>query len=132
MGDSALWADPPDALERLIINYPLMWAMLGVMRAPPPEAELRGARNGSAVRWEWALGSDTVAYLWDSAGGRLSAQARSAGVLVGRVETTIGANGRLSSSQLTVPKPATRISLTFTETTTAATFSPDLWVPPAP
>ncbi len=132
VGDSAIWADPPDALERLIINYPLMWAMLGVMSAPPMGADLRGARDPAGVRWEWALGADTVAYLWDSAGGRLSAHARSAGVLVGRVESRTGADGRLLSSQLTVPRPATRISLTFTETTTAASFSPDLWAPPAP
>lgn len=132
VADSAQWADPPDALDRLIINYPLMWAMVGVMQAPPEGARLRGARDPSGVRWEWALGADTVAYFWDSAGGRLSAQARSAGVLVGRVETTTGPDGRLSSSQLTVPRPATRISLTFTETTTAASFSPDLWIPPAP
>jgi hypothetical protein len=109
-----------------------MWAMVGVMQAPPAAAQLRGARDAAGVRWEWALGADTVAYLWDSAGGKLSAQARSDGVLVGRVVTVTGPDGNLASSQLTVPRPATRISLTFTETTTAASFSPDLWTPPAP
>ncbi|HEU4799473.1 MAG TPA: hypothetical protein VFS94_02455 [Gemmatimonadales bacterium] len=132
VGDSAQWAEPPDVLERLIVNYPLMWAMLGVMREPPAGAVLRGARDGGTVRWEWALGADTVAYRWDSAAGQLAAQARSAGVLVGRVETSINAEGLLTSSRLTVPSPATRISLTFTETTPAASFSPDLWAPPAP
>lgn len=132
VGDSAQWAEPPDVLERLIVNYPLMWAMLGVMREPPAGAVLRGARDEEAVRWEWALGADTVAYRWDSVAGQLAAQARSSGVLVGRVETSINAEGRPTSSRLTVPRPATRISLTFTETTPAASFSPDLWAPPAP
>ena len=132
VGESVQWAEPPDVLERLVVNYPLMWAMLGVMREPPAGAVLRGARDGGAVRWEWALGVDTVAFRWDSAAGRLAAQARSAGVLVGLVETSLDAEGRLTSSRLTVPRPATRISLTFTETTPAASFSPDLWAPPAP
>jgi len=132
VGESVEWAEPPDVLERLVVNYPLMWAMLGVMREPPAGAVLRGARDGGAVRWEWALGVDTVAFRWDSAAGRLAAEARSSGVLVGRVETSLDAEGRLTSSRLTVPRPATRISLTFTETTPAASFSPDLWAPPTP
>ncbi|HEU4681128.1 MAG TPA: hypothetical protein VFS51_05245, partial [Gemmatimonadales bacterium] len=30
IGDRAVWTEPPDAIARLVPNYPLMWAMFGV------------------------------------------------------------------------------------------------------
>ena len=50
IGESPLWTEPPDAIKKLVPNYPLMWAMFGVARLPPrwPSAGLQGEH----VRWE--------------------------------------------------------------------------------
>src|SRR5215212_7853577 len=42
VGDRPLWAEPPDALKKLVPNYPLMWAMFGIARMPDEGAALRG------------------------------------------------------------------------------------------
>src|SRR5215210_3463969 len=39
VGDEPLWAEPPDAVKKLVPNYPLMWAMFGVARPPAESAE---------------------------------------------------------------------------------------------
>jgi hypothetical protein len=38
VGDRPLWAQPPDAIEKMVPNYPLMWGMFGVARLPEPGA----------------------------------------------------------------------------------------------
>ena len=38
IGDSLLWAEPPDAVTKLVPNYPLLWAMFGVARLPQDTA----------------------------------------------------------------------------------------------
>src|SRR5215212_6711555 len=42
IGDRPLWAEPPDAVKKLVPNYPLMWAMFGIARMPDEGAALRG------------------------------------------------------------------------------------------
>src|SRR5690242_8725652 len=34
VGDSARWVEPEDVIKKLVPNYPLMWALLGVARLP--------------------------------------------------------------------------------------------------
>src|SRR5437870_4385361 len=54
VGDRALWAQPPDAVKKLVPNYPLMWAMFGVARRPEPGDSLRGVTDGRVVAWQYA------------------------------------------------------------------------------
>src|ERR671924_896209 len=42
VGDQPLWAEPPDAVRKLVPNYPLMWGMFGVARPPSAGAGVRG------------------------------------------------------------------------------------------
>ena len=46
VGAEPLWAEPPDAVKKLVPNYPLMWAMFGVARLPEPDDSLRGLAEG--------------------------------------------------------------------------------------
>ena len=64
VGDEARWVQPPDIIARLIPSYPLMWAMFGVMRPPPPGARVRGTQQGGRTALEWVQGADTVRYAW--------------------------------------------------------------------
>src|ERR671918_1111220 len=49
IGSRPLWAEPPDAVKKLVPNYPLMWAMFGVARLPPDGDSLRGLAEGSVI-----------------------------------------------------------------------------------
>src|SRR6476661_3597691 len=62
VGDRALWTEPPDAIAKMVPNYPLMWAMFGVARMPPDGMNLRGLSRGQTTAWQYAGASDTVDY----------------------------------------------------------------------
>ncbi|HEU5170961.1 MAG TPA: hypothetical protein VFU46_10505 [Gemmatimonadales bacterium] len=130
VGDSALWVEPEDAIEKLVPSYPLMWALLGVARLPDADAELRGSDDGRRTAWEYAHGEDTIAYARTSGTpGRLFAEVRHAGKVVGRVETMLGADGRLQSSRLTVPSAPARLDLTFLSADRPDSFAREIWLP---
>jgi hypothetical protein len=130
VGDSAVWTDPPDAIARLVPSYPLMWAMFGMARMPPAGAELTGRRDSAATTWRYIAGRDTVAYARTTgSAAHLLAEVRQAGRVVGRVDATLGADGRPLSARLTVPSVPARLDLTFTSSATPPAFTPDLWRP---
>jgi hypothetical protein len=129
VGDQALWTEPADAIARLVPNYPLMWAMFGVARLPPPGATLRGISDGPTTAWEYAGRSDTVVYARTAGdSGRFVAEVRRSGKLLGRAETTTAVDGRPVKARLTVPDPPAQLDLTFLSTT-RDTFAPDIWLP---
>ena len=132
VGDSARWTDPPDIIQRLVPSYPLMWAMLGVMRAPPAGATAQGIEDSTGVRWQWSSGTDTVRYAWQASGTQLKAEARHDGELVGWVETTFSSGHEPERSQLIAPSASTRLTLTFSESESPDSFPSDLWRPPQP
>src|SRR5918993_5538786 len=53
VGEQPLWAEPPDAIEKLVPNYPLMWGMFGVARLPDAGADLRGLAEGNVTAWRY-------------------------------------------------------------------------------
>jgi hypothetical protein len=130
VGDSALWVQPEDAIEKLVPSYPLMWALLGVARMPAEGAALRGSSEGERTAWEYAVGADTIAYVHGSA-GRFQAEVRESGKVIGRVETMRGADGELKSARLTVPSAPARLDVTFLSAAPADSFAPDVWRPRA-
>ena len=132
IGDRAVWTEPPDAIARLVPNYPLMWAMFGVARMPPEGIALRGLSQDSVIAWEYDGETDTVQYA--RTGGdpvRFVAVVRQAGKLIGRAEATLQPDGILIKARLTVPSPPAKLDLTFLSTT-RATFAPDIWLPRHP
>jgi hypothetical protein len=132
IGQRAVWTEPPDAIAKLVPNYPLMWAMFGVARMPPAGLNLRGLVQDSVIIWQYAGPTDTVQYA-RTAGDpvRFYAEVRHAGELIGRAETTMKPDGAPIKSRLTVPSPPARLDLTFLSTT-RATFAPEIWVPRSP
>ncbi len=127
IGDQPLWADPPDAVKKLVPNYPLMWAMFGVARLPQNGDSLRGLREGTLTAWQYADAADTVEYVRTSGKtGKLTAEVRHAGKVVGRSETTLDANGAPLTARLVVPDAPAKLDLTFLSTA-RATFAPEIW-----
>ncbi len=132
VGDSARWTDPPDVIRRLVPSYPLMWAMLGMMRDPPAGATARGLMDSVRIQWQWTQGPDTVRYAWRGDGSHLWAEARRAGELIGRVETVLTEAHQPARSQLVAPSVPTKLTLTFSESQASDSFPTDLWSAPEP
>jgi hypothetical protein len=132
-GDTALWADPENDVKRLVPNYPLFWALLGVVRAPAADAAVRRYADPALTAWQYHAGADTVDYV--RLGGpapRLIAEVRQGGKKIGTVETIFGADGRPATARLIVPSVPARLDITFSSNLKAQTFAPDTWTPPQP
>ena len=128
IGDQPLWAEPPDAVTKLVPNYPLMWGMFGMARPPSGGAELRGLADGGTLAWQYVEGADTVEYArTEGAPVRMVTLVRRAGEIVGRAEATLDSTGAPLTAKLTVPSVPARLDLTFLSTA-QANFAPDIWV----
>ena len=128
VGEDPLWTEPPDAIEKMVPNYPLMWAMFGVARLPEEGVTLRGLNRGATTAWRYAGATDTIEYV-RTAGrpARLVTTVRRKGELLGRAETTLDTAGAPLTARLVVPGVPARLDLTFLSTATAD-FAPDIWV----
>jgi len=102
--------------------------MFGVARMPPESVTVRALSTTSTQTWQFAGTRDTVEYA-RSAGdpGRLLAEVRQAGTLIGRAETTLGPDGAPLKARLTVPSGPAQLDITFLSIT-RDTFAPDIWI----
>src|SRR5918996_352147 len=128
VGEQPLWAEPPDAIAKLVPNYPLMWGMFGVARLPDDGAELRGLDEGDVTAWRYVEAGDTIEYVRTR--GRptkMVTVVRRAGELLGRAEATLDSAGAPLTARLTVPSAPARLDLTFLSTS-QADFAPDIWI----
>jgi hypothetical protein len=127
VGETPLWTDPPDAIRKMVPNYPLMWGMFGIARMPPAGADLRGLEDGRTTAWEYVEDGDTIAYVRTRGRPeRMVTTVRRAGELVGRAEATLDSAGAPLTARLTVPSAPARLDLTFLSTA-RADFAPDIW-----
>ena len=132
IGDRALWTEPPDAIAKMVPNYPLMWAMFGIARMPHEGVKLRGLTRGPTTAWQYAGSSDTIEYARTVGNPvRLVAVVRQKGELVGRAETELDPNGDPLKARLTVPSAPAQLDLTFLSTKRDS-FAPDIWLPRKP
>ena len=132
VGDRAIWTEPPDAIAKMVPNYPLMWAMFGVARMPHEGAKLRGLTKGATTAWQYAESSDTIEYARTLGNPvRFVAVVRQNGKLVGLAETQLDPDGTPLKARLTVPSAPAQLDLTFLSTNRAS-FAPDIWLPRKP
>jgi hypothetical protein len=129
VGDSTEWIRGPDAIRRIIPDFRLLWSMLGIARTPPAGAVLEGYASGDVTAWSYATPLDTVEYVRTAgAAPSLVALVRKGGSVLGRSETTFGPDGKPIKAQLLVPGASARLDLTFTESSSPASYKPDTWV----
>src|SRR5207245_11505832 len=93
VADSAIWADPEKNFRSLIPAVRMLWAALGIVRPPAPNAMVFGGAGGggggsgdSSVRiWRFAQDGDTLDYRETRGGARgLEAEWRAEGGAVAR------------------------------------------------
>jgi hypothetical protein len=132
-GDTALWAEPEGDIKRLVPNYPLFWALLGIARAPAPEASVRRYADSALHVWQYQNGADTVDYVRVTGPpAKLIAEVRQGGKRIGTVQTVYGSDGLPISARLIVPSVPARLDITFSSNLKAKPFALDTWLPPQP
>lgn len=131
VGDSALWAQPEDQVKKLVPNYPLLWAVLGIARPPQPGDQLTGLADERMVAWRYVHGADTVDYVRVlGASPRLLADVREGPKRLGVVTVEFDAAGNPKKAQLDVPTGPARLTLNFTAVSTPKPFDPEIWHAP--
>lgn len=128
VGDSALWAEPKEDVEKMIPNYPLLWAMVGVARPPQAGEGLRGIQRGELTAWQYTIGSDTVTYVRTATEFR--AEVTIAGKRVGQVVTRFADGQLLKNSRLDVASPQARLEVTFRKVSHVNGFPRTIWDAP--
>lgn len=132
IGDTALWAEPEDQVERLVPSYPILWAILGQARYPQAGDAVSGMSNERVQAWRYVQGVDTVDYVLTRTGTRqLVADVRQGRTRIGRVFTTFDSRGRPLKSRLDIPGAPARLDITFTEHTRLDSIPRARWVAPA-
>lgn len=131
VGDSALWADPEDQVKKLVPNYPLLWAMFGIARAPDARSQLSAIDDQRITAWRYVDGGDTIDYArTKSAPVQLVADVRQDGKRIGRVVTTFDEHGQPKKAQLDVPSGPARLTLKFSLVATPKPFAQEIWHAP--
>jgi hypothetical protein len=132
IGDSQQWAEPEEEVRKVAPNYSLLWAMLGIPRAPDRFDQVTKVEAENLVAWRFVAGGDTVEIARMSGPpARLLADVRQSGERLGRVETQFTAEGGLKSARLDIPGVEARLQINYYETSRPARgFPPDTWRAP--
>jgi hypothetical protein len=128
VGDSALWAEPKEDVEKIVPSYPLLWAMVGVARPPSPGDVLRGLQTSTVAAWQYLGPKDTVTYVRTLRELRVEVQRD--GKIFGQVTTTFGIDGVITKSSLEVVSPQVRLDITFRKVLPAKGFPQEIWNAP--
>ncbi len=131
VGDSAMWVVPDRSVDELVPGIALLWAVLGVARAPAGGDELAGLEQDGRTAWRYARGTDTVSYLRVAGDPvTLSAEVRRAGSVIGRSQLTARPDGTLLKARLTAPMVPSKLEITFYATLPTPSFPPETWARP--
>ena len=63
VGDSALWAEPKEEVEKLVPSYHLLWAMIAIARPPGAGWTTESHQDAKVTSVRYTHGSDTVDYV---------------------------------------------------------------------
>jgi hypothetical protein len=130
VGDSAVWADPERNFRTLVPAVRMLWAGLGMVRPPAPDAGVFGLQAPPVAIWRFVEAADTFDYrVSDGAGGDrlLEAEWRRAGKVVARTRTQLDTHAMPASARIDFPEGPARLEFSVVGVDTAAVIDPALW-----
>jgi hypothetical protein len=131
VGDSAIWAEPADQVQKFVASYPLLWAMVGIARAPGPGWTIETFHDENKTAWRYTRGGDRIDYIMHRRGGTiLEAYVRTEGKPLGHVTTVFDVSGRLLRSRLDVATTLARLDIKFDKDTKQIPFNSESWLAP--
>ncbi len=134
LGDSAVWAEPKDDVEKLVPSYDLLWGLVGVARPPGAGWKVDGSRDAVRTTWRYTRGADTTLYVLWKPDGVLSlvTQVSMDGKRIGTVTTVFDAAHHPVKSRLDAQLNPARLDLTFDNPSKPLPFDRDMWLAPRP
>jgi hypothetical protein len=132
-GDTAVWAEPKEDVEKLVPSYDLLWGLVGVARPSRTGWKVDGGKDAVRTTWRYTRGADTTEYVLWKADGILSLQTTVTvdGKRVGRVVTVFDASRHPVKSRLDAYANRARLDLAF-YAGTSLPFDRDMWLAPRP
>jgi hypothetical protein len=130
VADSAIWADPEKNFRSLIPAVRMLWAALGIVRPPAPDAAVfaAGGADSSARIWRFVQGEDTLDYREALGGTRvLEAEWRRQGKVQARSRTEVDVHLMPARARIDFPEGSARFELTVVSVDTAAVLDPAIW-----
>jgi hypothetical protein len=133
IGDTVAWADPEKNFRSLVPAIPMLWASLGMVQTPAPDATvwtLPPAPGGDTTRavWRFARERDTLSFVATSGTPRLlEAEWRREDKVVARSRTQLDARARPVGARVDFPEASARFELIVVGLDTAAVIPPALW-----
>ena len=130
VGDSALWADPEKNFRSLVPAVRMLWAGLGMVLPPAPDAGVFGLQVPPVAIWRFVESADTLDYRVSNAAGGdrvLEAEWRREGKVVARTRTQFDLRAMPASARIDFPEGPARFELSVVAVDTAAVIDPALW-----
>lgn len=131
LGDSVAWADPEANFRSLVPAIPMLWASLGVVRPPAPDAAVSAGieqgREGTGRVWRFAQDRDTLEYILRAGlTPVLEAEWRRGGDVIARSTTQLG-SGAPVSARVDFPEASARFEFTVVAIDSGAVIPPAVW-----
>lgn len=130
VADSTIWADPEKNFRSLVPAVRMLWAGLGIVRPPKPDAVVfrAGGPDSSVQIWRFVQDEDTLDYRQTRSGpGVLEAEWRQQGKVLARSRTELDAHGMPASARIDFPEGRARFEFTVVAIDTTAVFDPAMW-----
>ena len=136
IGDSIRWADPDKDFRSLVPAIPMLWAALGFVPLPRPEAAVFGEMplrtDGGTRVLRVVDGADTLEYVLvrgaEGDAEDLRAQWRQGGRVIATSWTRFAlSSGQPASARIDFPEGPARFELTVVAVDTVAEIPPALW-----
>ncbi len=135
LGDSVLWADPEKNFRSLVPAARMLWAGLGIVRPPAPDAAVFGAggagggggADSGARVWRFVQGEDTLDYRETSGTLRVLEAEWRRGKVLARSRTQFDVHAMPASARIDFPEGPARFELTVVAIDTGAAFDPAIW-----
>ena len=134
LGDTAVWAQPQEDVEKLLPSYDLLWGLVGVARPPGLGWIVEGHRDANRTAWRYTRGADTTEYIWWVRDGIHSLQTYVSlgGKPIGRAVTVFDASRHPVKSRLEVLNNPGRLDISFDKVSKPLAFDPEMWLAPRP
>ena len=128
VADSTMWADPEENFRTLVPGIPMLWAALGMVRPPAPDARVETGGVAPRTIWRFIRGGDTLAYVTTDGVPRIiEAEWRQYGKVLARSRTELDRHALPAKAHVDFPEARARFDLTVVAVDTAAAIAPALW-----